>query len=56
MKLFHTTLLSFIITGIAYVTAQDPEASISLASNSLCLNVKGSKFKDGTVVNMLVTY
>ena len=47
-----TTLLSLIITGIAYVTAQS--ASISSASSSKCLDVKGSKFKDGTVVDMLV--
>ena len=49
-----TTLLSLIITGIAYVTAQ--EASLSSASSSKCLDVKGSLFQDGTVVDMLVNW
>ena len=54
MKLMKTALLSLIITGIAYVTAQAPTASISSASSSKCLDVKGSIFQVGTVVDKLL--
>ena len=54
MKMFHTTLLSLIITAIIHVTAQAPVASISSAESSKCLDVKNSQFKDGTAVDMLV--
>ena len=52
--MFYTTLLSLIITAIINVTAQGPVASISSAETSKCLDVKKSKFVDGTAADMLV--
>jgi len=51
MKMLYATLLSLLI---ASASAQGPVAAISSASSSQCLDVRGSKFKDGTAVQTLV--
>ncbi|KAF8798531.1 ricin B-like lectin [Phlegmacium glaucopus] len=48
MKMFHATLLSLIVTSIAFASAQVWQGPIKSAASSKCLDVRGSEFKNGT--------